>query len=312
MQRSNRIRQHHIFRVQPALAWGRNLKSPLRGTCRRHSVPYSRTENCSWVPPSREKHSRSGLTLRRSDAQRPGCLPLSWPHAERTRSPWTPAPHLPAPGTRARPQLCSQQPAVSVAARPFPATWSCSALGRRGADSRAYLRGAAASGRPRDGVASAQRAGRSRSRPVLLIGGRSLPARSAGSALMGAGRPELGLGRRLRGLGSPGRHGVPAVRPGAATDLERGPREVPALSWRRGWWPRLECSASAGRAIPGLRRLRPAPRCLPAPRSPRPRATPLCRAPPRRRTGPRTCLLRRGLRAHHPAGSCGTEHSNLA
>lgn len=141
MQRSNRTRQHHIFRVQPALAWGRNLKSPLRGTCRRHSVPYSRTENCSWVPPSREKHSRSGLTLRRSDAQRPGCLPLSWPHAELTRSPWTPAPHLPAPGTRARPQLCSQQPAVSVAARPFPATWSCSALGRRGADSRAYLRG---------------------------------------------------------------------------------------------------------------------------------------------------------------------------
>lgn len=104
-------------------------------------MPYSRTENCSWVPPSREKHSRSGLKLRRSDAQRPGCQPLSWPHAERARSPWTPEPHLPAPGTRARPQLCSQQPAVSVAARPFPATWSCSALGRRGADSRAYLRG---------------------------------------------------------------------------------------------------------------------------------------------------------------------------
>lgn len=138
-EQSNQIAPH--LQGATALAWGRDLKSPLSGTCPRHSVPYSRTDNCSWVPPSREKHSRSGLKLRRSDAQRPGCQPLSWPHAERARSPWTPAPHLPAPGTRARPQLCSQQPAVSVAARPFPATWSCSALGRRGADSRSYLRG---------------------------------------------------------------------------------------------------------------------------------------------------------------------------
>lgn len=253
-----------------------------------------------------------------------------WAHASEKRraAPRVPAPLLATRRTSAEPLDARAPPARARHPRAAPALFAAArGVGRRAPLSRhlavqrprparGRLRslpaGAAASGRPRDGAASAQRGGRSRSRPVLLIGGRSLPARSAGSALMGAGRPELGLGRRRRGLGARGDAGSPPSVRAPPPAWSAGSREVAAPSWRRGWWPRLECSAGAGRAIPGLRRLRPAPRRLPAPRSPRPRATPLRRAPPRRRTGPRTCLQRRGLRAHQPAGSAGTEHSNLA
>lgn len=122
--------------TRSGLGQGLGLKSSLPSTRPRHSAPFVMRKNYSWIPASQKKRSSSGPRLRGGDAERPG-----WPRAERARSPWTLAPHLPAPGTRARPQLCSPRPAVPVAARPFPATWPHSALGRRGADSRAYLLG---------------------------------------------------------------------------------------------------------------------------------------------------------------------------
>lgn len=117
------------------------LKSSLPSTCGRHSAPFVARKTAAGPPRARKSGAAPGPPLRGGDAQRPGCQPRSGPRAERARSPWTLASHLPAPGTRARPQLCSPRPAVPVAARPFPATWPHSALGRRGADSRAYLRG---------------------------------------------------------------------------------------------------------------------------------------------------------------------------
>lgn len=87
---------------------------------------------------------------------------------------------------------------------------------------------------------------------------------------MGDGRPELGLGRRLRGLGSPGRHGVPAVRPGAATDLERGTpgSSSPELATRLVATARVQ--RQRGARNPGAPP--PAPRPALPPRPPQPAA----------------------------------------
>lgn len=191
-----------------------------------------RAQNCSWAPASQEKRSSSG------------------PPASRRRraAPRVPAPLRARRRTNADPLDARAPPARARHPRAAPALFAAA----RGAGRRAPLSrhlatqrprpargrlpglpaGAAASGRPRDEAASAQRAGRSRSRPALLIRGRSLPARSARSAQMGAGRPELGLGRRLRGLWvredavSP-----PSVRPPLPPPAwSAGPREVSAAT----------------------------------------------------------------------------------
>lgn len=128
-----------VTRYDPGQALG--LKSSLHSTCRRHSALFVARKTAAGPRRAKKSGAAPGPPLRGGDAQRPGCQPRSGPPAERARSPRTLAPHLPAPGTRARPQLCSQRPAGPVAARPFPATWPHSALGRRGADSRTYLRG---------------------------------------------------------------------------------------------------------------------------------------------------------------------------
>lgn len=189
-----------------------------------------RAQNCGWALASREKRSSSGP-------------PASW---RRRAAPGVSAPLRATRRTSAEPLDARAPPARARHPRAAPALFAAA----RGAGRRAPLSrhlatqrprpargrlpslpaGAAASGRPRDGAASAQRAGRSRSRPALLIGGRSLPAGSAGSALRGAGRPELGLGRRLRGLGVRGdAASLPSVwTPPPPPVWSAGPREVSA------------------------------------------------------------------------------------
>lgn len=189
-----------------------------------------RAQNCSWAPASQEKRSSSGFPAsRRRRAAPRGPVPL---RARRRTS----AEPLDARAPPARARHPRAAPALFAAARGARrrAPLSRHLATQRPRPARGRLpslpAGAAASGRPRDGAASAQRAGRSRSRPALLIRGRSLPARSARSALMGAGRRELGLGRRLRGLGVRGDAlSPPSLRaPLAPPAWSAGPREVSA------------------------------------------------------------------------------------
>lgn len=186
-----------------------------------------RAQNCSWAPAKTEQ-------LRAPASRRQRAAPMVSAPLRATRRTSAEPPDARAPPARARHPRAA--PALFAAARGAGrrAPLSRHLATQRPRPARGRLpslpAGAAASGRPRDRAASAQRAGRSRSRPALLIGGRSLAAGSAGSAQRGAGRPELGLGRRLRGLGVRGdAASLPSVRtPPPPPAWSARPREVSA------------------------------------------------------------------------------------
>lgn len=270
MRRSNRTRQHHISRTRPALAWGRNFKvTPLRYLSETLRAVQSRGKTAAGSRQAGKGTAAPGSRFGEETHSAPGASPSPGHTPDERRAPGRPRPTCPRQAPARGPSFVRSSPRCRSPRAPFPPPGRAAPSAGAGPTPELTCGGC--------GVGSAARRGSLGSARGPLAQPPGTPHRRPEPALPecrvcpdgrwapGArARPQA---TRARG---PRRRGVPAVRPGAATGLERGiPGSCgPELAARLVATARVQ--RRRGARNPGAPP--PAPRPAPPPRPPQPAA----------------------------------------